>query len=101
MIRELEANPGQKVVLKAETDIVCRNCLNNEGGICITQEKVQHYDETVLRVCGLKVGSEISFSEFIGLVREKIINAGIRRDICGDCSWDYICREKKSRYEKK
>ena len=100
VIRELEANPGQKVVLKAETDIVCRNCPNNEGGICITQEKVQRYDETVLRACGLKVGSEISFAEFIGLVREKIINAGIRRDICGDCSWDYICREKKSRYEK-
>ncbi len=66
VIKELEADPEQKVVLKA---------------------------------CGLRGGSEISFAEFIGLVREKIIDAGIRGDICGDCSWEYICREKKSRYE--
>ena len=58
VIKELEADPEQKVVLKAETDIVCENCPNNEGGVCTT-----------------------------------------RGDICGDCSWDYICREKKSRYE--
>ena len=26
---------------------------------------------------------------------EKILDAGIRGDICGDCSWDYICKEKE------
>jgi len=29
VIKELEADPEQKVVLKAETDIVCDNCPNN------------------------------------------------------------------------
>ena len=93
VIKELEADPEQKVVLKAETDIVCENCPNNEGGVCTTQDKVLRYDRDVLRACGLSEGSEISFAEFIGIVREKIIDAGIRGDICGDCSWDYICRE--------
>ncbi len=95
VIKELEADPAQNVVLKAKTDIVCKNCPNNEGGKCTTQDKVQRYDEAVLRVCGLVDGNEISFAEFIGLVKEKIIDAGIRGEICGDCSWDYICRKKE------
>ncbi len=94
VIKELEANPSQKIVLKAETDIVCKNCPNNENGVCATQEKVQRYDAEVLRACGLVDGDEISFAGFIRLVKDRIIDAGSRRDICGDCSWDYICRNK-------
>ena len=47
------------------------------------------------KACGLAEGDDISFAEFTELVRDKIIDAGIRSDICGDCSWDYICREKE------
>ena len=96
VIKELEADSEQKVVLKAETDIVCENCPNNEGGVCTTQDKVLRYDREVLKACGLGDGSEISFAEFIGLVKDRIIDAGIRGDICGDCSWDYICRAKQN-----
>ncbi|MDC7293212.1 MULTISPECIES: DUF1284 domain-containing protein [unclassified Butyrivibrio] len=95
VIKELEADPSQKVVLKAETDIVCENCPNNEDDVCTTQDKVLRYDREVLKACGLGDGSEISFAEFMKLVRTKIIVAGIRGDICGDCSWDYICKEKE------
>ncbi len=52
-------------------------------------------DGDVLKSCGIGDGSEISFAESIGLVKDKIIDAGIRGDICGDCSWDYICEERK------
>ncbi len=84
IIREMETNPSQMVELKVETDIVCENCPNNELGVCSTYEKVKRYDEEVLRACGLAEGDEISFAEFTGLVREKIIDAGVRSDICGD-----------------
>ena len=95
VIKELEAAPEQKVVLKAQTDIVCKNCPNNEGGLCSSQDKVIRYDKEVLKACGLSDGCEISFAEFKGLVKNRIIDAGIRSDICGDCSWDYICRSKE------
>jgi hypothetical protein len=95
VIKELEADPEQKVVLKAQTDIVCKNCPNNEGDLCSSQDKVIKYDKEVLKACGLRDGCEISFDKFTGLVRDRIINAGIRGDICGDCSWDYICRSKE------
>ena len=95
VIKEFEADPEQKVVLRSETDIVCENCPNNESGVCTTQDKVLRYDREVLKACGLCDGSVISFREFSGIVRNKIIDTGIRSDICGDCSWDYICREKR------
>ncbi len=94
IIREMESDPSQKIRLMTETDIVCENCPNNEAGKCSTADKVKKYDEEVLKACGLEEDVEISFAELTGLVGEKIIDAGIRSDICGDCSWDYICREK-------
>lgn len=92
IIREMEADPAQKVKLKVETDIVCENCPNNKAGECTTADKVKKYDKEVLKACGLGEGDEISFADFTELVRKRIIDAGIRSDICGDCSWDYICR---------
>ncbi len=94
IIREMEADPSQLVRLEVETDIVCENCPNNECGVCSTSDKVKRYDEEVLKACGLTAGDEISFDKLKELVRERIIDAGIRSDICGDCSWDYICRGK-------
>ena len=67
----------------------------SEDGTCSTREKVEHYDKEVLKACGLSEGEEISFCKFTELVRERIIDAGIRSNICGDCSWDYICRGKE------
>ncbi|RKM60348.1 DUF1284 domain-containing protein [Butyrivibrio sp. CB08] len=95
IIREMEADPTQQVMLKVETDIVCENCPNNEGGKCTTQDKVKRYDEEVLKACGLEDRDEIPYADFITLVHDKIIKTGLRSDICGDCSWDYICRGKE------
>ena len=95
IIREMEADPSQQVMLKVETDIVCENCPNNENGVCTTQDKVKRYDEEVLKACGLEDRDEIPYADFITLVHDKIIETGLRSDICGDCSWDYICRSKE------
>lgn len=92
IIREMEADPSQKIRLRVETDIVCGNCPNNEAGGCVFADKVKRYDEEVLKACGLSEDDEISFAEFTESVRDQIIDAGIRRNICRDCSWDYICR---------
>ena len=95
IIREMEEDPSQIIKLQVETDIVCENCPNNEAGECTTADKVKRYDEEVLKACDLDEDDDISFAGFTELVRDMIIDAGIRNDICGDCSWDYICREKE------
>jgi hypothetical protein len=43
----------------------------------------------------LKNGENLYYEDFIALVKEKIIDTGRRSHICGDCSWNYICREKE------
>ena len=63
IIREMESDPSQKIRLKVETDIVCRNCPNNEAGECTTADKVKRYDEEVLEACRLVEGDEISFAQ--------------------------------------
>ncbi len=94
VIREFEEDPLQKIVLQVETDIVCKNCPNNESGICTSKDKVERYDRGVLEACGLSEGTEISYEKFLKKVREFVIETGRREEICGDCSWDYICRNK-------
>ena len=92
IINELNNDPYQKIILKTETDIVCENCPNNESGKCTSDDKVDRYDTKVLNACGLNEGDELTYKEFIETVKAKIIEAGIRKDICGDCTWNDICR---------
>ena len=96
IIKEMEADPSQIVRLMVTTDMVCASCPNKEGKSCTTQDKVVAYDEAVLKACEILEGSELPYKEFIATVKEKIICAGLRSEICGDCSWDYICREKEA-----
>lgn len=95
IIKELASDPSQKVILKIETDEVCTNCPKNNLGICETQDKVLRYDNETLKAIGLKEGSEVPYSEFTKFIKEKILSKGLRESICGDCSWNYICKGKE------
>ena len=94
ILHEMEEDPSQKIVLKAETDIVCECCPNNDSGKCNAQEKVVRYDREVMRACGFTEGEERSFAEFSQLVARHVIDTGLRNGICSDCRWDFICRRK-------
>ena len=95
IIQKLERNPSQMIRLEVMTDVVCENCPNNNGGKCSSQDKVIGYDREVLEACGITEDQELSYEQLKALIKENIIDAGIRRKICGDCSWDYICSGKK------
>ena len=95
MIEDFEDAPQQVVRIIPATDIVCENCPNNEAGVCVSQDKVTRYDEEVLKACRISDGEMMPYSEFLTLVKERIINRNLRSTICSDCSWDYICREKE------
>ena len=94
VIREMESDPSQMIRLQVGTDTVCENCPNNKNGRCSSRDKVIGYDREVLETCEITEGEELTYEQFKHLVKEKIIDAGIRRKICGDCSWDNICRGK-------
>ncbi len=94
MKKVLEENP--LICLVEGTDDVCGYCPNNQGGICHQQEKVIEYDRQVLKMCGLPSGTVLSWRDFSDRVQKKIIGAGKRTEICGNCQWNGICLTKNN-----
>ena len=79
------------VRLLPATDVICAHCPNNIRGVCATAEKVDRYDRAVLERCGLAAGDALPWNAFSKLVHDRILTAGKRPSICGDCQWNDIC----------
>ena len=94
VIYDMEKNPLREIVLTDGVDTVCENCPNNKEGMCVDNDKVARYDAGVLEACGMNNGDIIQYAIFIAFVKEKVIDSGIRKNICGDCEWNYICERK-------
>ncbi|MBD5513833.1 MAG: DUF1284 domain-containing protein [Lachnospiraceae bacterium] len=91
MKEKLQEDP--QVILLKEADDVCVHCPNNQSGKSTCLEKAKRYDRQVLTYCGLEVGVEMRWKDFENLVRENILDAGRREEICGDCEWSGLCRD--------
>lgn len=85
----MEKNP--RVCIIDEADDICVYCPNCVSGSCQTAEKAEGYDRRVLALCGLEAGSEMEWMDFKKLVKEKVLDAGKRKAVCGDCQWDEFC----------
>lgn len=91
---------GAKIQLHADTDEICSACPNNEKGCCSSFSLVERYDNAVLEMCGLKNGQVMEFDDFTGIVQKEILSSRKRKEICGNCQWNSICENQKSRWEK-
>lgn len=83
---------GASVRLTSGCDEICAACPNRREDQCLTMEKVRRYDNAVYSVCRLHPGDKLPYSEFAELVRKKLLCAGLRQNICGDCEWSDLCR---------
>lgn len=90
-VLKMLAESDPQVVPKADTDLICGHCPNNNGECCTSAEKVMRYDKKVLELCGIAEGTALSWEEYRRLLREKIIEAGRLREVCGDCQWAVLC----------
>ncbi len=84
-----------EIRLTTGKDEICGHCPNLKNGVCITDDKVQRYDRQVLELCGLRGTETLSWEEFSLLIRQKILLAGRRADVCPDCQWEEICSKKE------
>lgn len=99
VICRLKDNP--EIILAHGEDEVCSVCPNRTPQGCRERQKVESYDRKVLELCGLGVrreeqsGSEyrLFWEEFRQAVEKRIIRAGKRREVCGDCEWDRLCEQ--------
>lgn len=89
---ELFAREDPLILLVHCTDILCGHCPFHHEDQCETRIKVDRYDREVLERTGLSAGSVLRVSEFRRLVKERILDQGQRPEICGDCSWNELCK---------
>ncbi len=89
VIKKLQG--GATVCLVDSVDVICEKCPNNQAGVCETAELVAEYDKKTLEYCGLHANDVLSFADFQKRVLERIIRAGRREEICGNCQWSSIC----------
>lgn len=96
MQRQLLLDP--EIELHAEADCICAACPNNQEGVCTSltgpegTEKARRYDRAVLKLCDLEEGDVLSFLAFAEIVRNRILEKGLREEVCGDCQWNGLCR---------
>ncbi len=88
--KRLSGNP--QLLLLDEADEICSRCPNLTEGVCESKEKTEGYDRRTLSLCGLRAGTRISWRDFSGLVRERILLPGRREEVCGGCQWEALCR---------
>lgn len=93
-------SPADPVRLTVGVDEICSACPHNIEGLC-ESPTVNGHDNAVLAACGLQNGQQLTFGEFTSLVQQKIIDKGLREQVCGDCQWSHICAATPSRWAKK
>lgn len=71
-------------------DDICSHCPNSsDSGLCITESKVNKYDDAIRKILDLKSGKDYSFTELT-----KMINiSSILDEVCSDCSWNSFCKQ--------
>jgi len=92
IIERLEASSD--IMLTASSDSLCSKCPNRNGECCNTEEKIKQYDRNVLSHCNLGEGIIYSWKEASSIARENILEKGIIKEVCVNCSWKEICYKK-------
>lgn len=91
MARVLRSLQKETVIELAEgQDVICHSCPNRESGC----PGARLYDMRVRKLCRLESGAQLTFGEFQEKIRENIIGAGKLAEVCSDCEWTEICRNK-------
>lgn len=88
---------GAAITIVNGADEICSKCPNLKGSGCITFEKVEWLDQQVVKACGLDIGKEYSFTQFLAQVQEELIDTDRWKTICRGCQWYSLCLEMKQK----
>lgn len=91
IVSKLQENPRLRLI--SATDQVCSACLNKIGETgCRFDQKVLAYDKAVMTLCQMSYQDIITWESFSQQIEDAIITKGLRKQVCGDCQWSYLCQ---------
>lgn len=94
-----------EILLTEREDDICSACPNLTESGCNEKAKAEAFDRRVMELCGLFGEEEagkasdgrmeriVSWKQFQKAVEENITGCARRREVCGECEWDEVCRE--------
>ncbi|MBQ4465709.1 MAG: DUF1284 domain-containing protein [Oscillospiraceae bacterium] len=94
IIQRLESE-DPRIKLLPGCDVLCRKCPHDHGGLCKSAENVRKFDDQVLKLCEIRAGTWMKWSDFSALIRTQILQAGRLQEVCGDCEWYPTCSTSK------
>ncbi len=92
VVEELASDP--LVTIHEGCDDICSACPHNKNNTCRSLDKVELMDEQVVKACGLDFHKKYDWMDLKALARESVFDAGRFDDICRDCQWYDICRDR-------
>lgn len=87
-------NNNANLTLTGGCDEICSSCPNRDNGSCDVMGKASCYDKRCLDLLGMKIGDTADWKELSRIARENIILKDRLLQVCGDCKWSHICRDK-------
>lgn len=87
-------NDNASLTLTGGCDEICSSCPNRDNGSCDVTGKASCYDKRCLDLLGMKIGDTADWKELSRIARENIILKDRLSQVCGDCKWSHICRDK-------
>ena len=88
----LKENPGIRVKLHEGCDYLCSRCPYNKDEKCLSGDKVNTMDESVLKICNAVYGEEALWHDFAAKALESVLHTDKFHAVCGRCQWYELCK---------
>ena len=92
IVEELARDP--EITIHEGCDDICKACPHNTDNTCRSLDKVDRMDAQVIKACWLDHNEKYNWMDLKALARERVFDTGRFDDICRDCQWYDICKEK-------
>lgn len=92
IVAKLKEQKQQLIRLQNGGDVLCACCPHHQNG-CVSGQKVEQLDQTVLEQTGLQTGMLLPWAAFQQRVQRDILEAEKFERVCGSCEWFKTCQE--------
>ncbi|MCH5197317.1 MAG: DUF1284 domain-containing protein [Oscillospiraceae bacterium] len=95
IVSKLKDEPITKITVTKGCDELCKVCPNNINNSCTSLQKVDFMDSSVLGICEIAYGENVSWEYLANKARKRIFETDEFNNICSSCEWFELCKNTK------